>query len=89
MTENKRRAAALKDCPTGELTSICSKVSYDTKKEAQEAAVWILHQANYLGEGKKDAKKLRAYQCTRCFKWHLTIRKSVNYLRKRRRIRNG
>ena len=54
----------------------CQKVPYDSKQEAREDAREIKnghrHFSRTANRARKGGRKLRAYECNRCGKWHLT-----------------
>lgn len=62
---------------------MCNKISYETKTDALADSKLILNGARYFkGKEKKPAKKLKAYLCPECDKWHLTTnRKNKEYKR--------
>lgn len=52
---------------------MCDKVSYSSKGDAQFNAKLITCLTNKKrGKYWKNLKPLRAYECNRCNKWHLT-----------------
>ncbi len=56
----------------------CSKVGYETKSEAKKDGAMITR-ANRGRNHSKTGKKLAAYECRHCQKWHLTSAKQRKY----------
>jgi hypothetical protein len=67
----------------------CAKVSYDSKASAKKDIVDIkIHQkfrSKKFASCSKTGKKLRAYECLRCGKWHITV--NNNYRKAIKRVK--
>lgn len=88
MSEYIPRAAALQHESAEPNT--CSKISFETSEDAQKEIAWQrAAESHFGGKIRKSAKSLRVYLCPLCHKYHLTTQKSVKYLGRRRKVKDG
>jgi len=69
--------------------AVCSKVAYKDKAAAKQDIIDIKIYQKFRSKkhskSKKAGQKLRAYECLRCGKWHLSV--NVNYRKSLKRVK--
>lgn len=68
---------------------LCQKISFPSKQAAKTEAkrINVCNKHYRCAQGAKNNKKIRAYECPICLKWHLTTLKPEKHMKKLNRKR--